>query len=133
MHPTLAGLYPFLLGSPARCAFLSYFMCIYCLGSPARSQLTCGHSCPNILQIAYNLPEGISSTQWDQIIRGKSVDLNQLLSSMHYVQLNEERKGCLGNAEVVFAITESKQQIKTGAASRKVNLALPSSDSPGKP
>jgi len=24
MHPTLAGLYPFLLGSPARCAFLSY-------------------------------------------------------------------------------------------------------------
>jgi len=41
MHPTLAGLYPFLLGSPARCAFLSY-LCLYlCLGSPARSQLSC--------------------------------------------------------------------------------------------
>jgi len=40
MHPTLAGFYPFLLGSPARCAFLSY-LCLYiCLGSPARSRLS---------------------------------------------------------------------------------------------
>jgi len=39
-HPTLAGLYPFLLGSPARCAFLLY-LCLYiCLGSPARSRLS---------------------------------------------------------------------------------------------
>ena len=40
MHPTLAGFYPFLLGSPARCAFLLY-LCLYiCLGSPARSRLS---------------------------------------------------------------------------------------------
>jgi len=40
MHPTLAGLYPFLLGSPARCTFLSY-LCLYIyLGSPARSRLS---------------------------------------------------------------------------------------------
>jgi len=40
MHPTLAGFYPFLLGSPARCAFQSY-LCLYiCLGSPARSRLS---------------------------------------------------------------------------------------------
>jgi len=38
MHPTSAGFYPFLLESPARCAFLSY-LCLYiCLGSPARSR-----------------------------------------------------------------------------------------------
>jgi len=40
MHPTLAGLYPFLLGSPARCAFLSYLWLYICLGSPARSRLS---------------------------------------------------------------------------------------------
>jgi len=34
MHPTLAGLYPFLLGSPARCAFLSYIMFIYMFRIP---------------------------------------------------------------------------------------------------
>ena len=40
MHPTLAGLYPFLLGSPARCTFLLY-LCLYIyLGSPARSRLS---------------------------------------------------------------------------------------------
>jgi len=38
MHPTLAGLHPFLLGSPARCAFLSYLSLYIYLGSPARSQ-----------------------------------------------------------------------------------------------
>ena len=39
-HPTLAGLYPFLLGSTARCTFLSY-LCLYIyLGSPARSRLS---------------------------------------------------------------------------------------------
>jgi len=40
MHPTLAGFYPFLLESPARCTFLLY-LCLYiCLGSPARSRLS---------------------------------------------------------------------------------------------
>jgi len=34
MHPTLAGLYPFLLGSPARCAFLLYFICLYMFRIP---------------------------------------------------------------------------------------------------
>ena len=36
-HPApavLAGLYSFLLGSPARCAFLSYFMFIYMFRIP---------------------------------------------------------------------------------------------------
>jgi len=40
MHPTLAGFYPFLLGSPARCAFLLYLYLYICLGSSAISQLS---------------------------------------------------------------------------------------------
>jgi len=39
MHPTLAGLYPFLLGSPG--ALSCHILCLYiCLGSPARSRLS---------------------------------------------------------------------------------------------
>ena len=68
-----------------------------------------------LLRVASDLPEGISSSQWDRILRGESVDLNQILSSMHFVQLDEERKGRLGKAEVVFTVAESKRQIKTGA------------------
>jgi hypothetical protein len=68
-----------------------------------------------LLRVAHNLPEGIPTPQWDRILRGESVDLNQILSSMHYIQLNDERKGRLGDAEVVFAVPESKRQIRTGA------------------
>jgi hypothetical protein len=69
----------------------------------------------SLLRIANGLPEGIPSSQWDRILRGESVDLNQVLSSMHFVQLDEERKGRVGAAEVVFAVAESKRQVKTGA------------------
>ena len=34
---------------------------------------------------------------------------------MHYVQLDDERKGRVGDAEVVFAPAESKRQVRTGA------------------
>ena len=69
----------------------------------------------SLLRVANNLPEGIPSSQWDRILRGESVDLHQVLSSMHFIQLDEERKGRVGGAEVVFAVAESKRQVKTGA------------------
>ena len=69
----------------------------------------------SLLRVADNLPGGIPSSQWDRMLRGESVDLNQILSSMHFIQLDEERKGRLGTAEVVFSVAESKKQVKTGA------------------
>jgi hypothetical protein len=69
----------------------------------------------SLLRIANKLPEGIPSSQWDKILRGESVDLNQILSAMHFVQLDEERKGRLGKTEVVFTVAESKRQVKTGS------------------
>ena len=69
----------------------------------------------SFLRVAHNLPDGIPSSQWDRLLRGESVDLNQILSSMHFVQLDEERKGRLGSAEVVFSVAESKKHVRTGA------------------
>ena len=81
-----------------------------------------------LLRVANDLPEGIPSSQWDRILRGESVDLNQILSSMHFIQLDEERKGRLGKAEVVFSVAESKRQVKTGAewssAFRRMSKAI---------
>jgi len=62
MHPTLAGLHPFLLGSPAMCAFLSYYMCIYYLGFPARSQLSRSCSCPNTISVVTHSAQSAIST-----------------------------------------------------------------------
>ena len=69
----------------------------------------------SLLRVANDLPEGIPPSQWERILKGESVDLNQILSSMHFVQLDEERKGRLGRAEVVFAVAEPKRQVKTGS------------------
>ena len=69
----------------------------------------------SLLRVANSLPEGIPSSQWDRLLRGESVDLNQILSSMHFIHLDEERKGRVGTTEVVFAVAESKRQVRTGA------------------
>ena len=69
----------------------------------------------SLLRVASDLPEGIPSSQWDRMLRGESVDLNQILSTMHFVHLDEERKGCVGATEVVFAMAESKRHVRTGA------------------
>ena len=34
---------------------------------------------------------------------------------MHFIQLNDERKGHLGGAEVVFTMAKSKRQVKSGS------------------
>ena len=72
-------------------------------------------SVKSLLRIANNLPEGIPSSQWDRLLRGESIDLNQILASMHFVNLDEEGKGRVGPTEVVFAAAESKRQVRTGA------------------
>lgn len=58
----------------------------------------------------------------------ESIDLNQILSSMHFVQLDEARKGHLGGAEVIFTMAKSKQLIKslfkTGSAFRRMSKAV---------
>ena len=69
----------------------------------------------SLLRVAHNLPEGVPSSQWDRILRGESVDLHQILSSMHFVQLNEERKGRMGGAEIILPVAEAKRHVKTGA------------------
>jgi hypothetical protein len=69
----------------------------------------------SLLRVAHKLPEGIPTSQWDRILKGESVYLNQILSSMHFVQLDEERKGRMGGSEIVFAVSESKRHVRTGA------------------
>ena len=42
------------------------------------------------------LPESLpqSSSQWERILKGDSVDLNQIFSALHLVVIDEERTGC---------------------------------------
>ena len=76
------------------------------------------------------LPESLpqSSSQWERILKGDSVDLNQIFSALHLVVIDEERTGCLGSAEISFGVPEPKKRISTAAewssAWRKASKAI---------
>ncbi|KAF8804718.1 hypothetical protein BYT27DRAFT_7107170, partial [Phlegmacium glaucopus] len=66
-------------------------------------------------KIAPNSPTGIPSSQWEQIFRGDAVDLNQILTSLHHVSIDEERKGRVGDAEISFGVPEAKKHVRTAS------------------
>ncbi|KAJ3504145.1 hypothetical protein NLJ89_g8094 [Agrocybe chaxingu] len=68
-----------------------------------------------LLRTAQGLPDGIPLSQWDQILRGESVDLNQFFASKHCIQLDAERRGRLGDTEIVFAVPDGKRQVRNGS------------------
>jgi len=84
-------------------------------------------------KIAPNSPSGIPSSQWERIFKGDAVDLNQIYASLHHVVPDEERTGRLGDAEIVFALAETKKRVRTASewssawrrASRAITFAFP--------
>jgi hypothetical protein len=85
------------------------------------------------IKIAPNSPSGIPSSQWERILKGDAVDLNQIFASLHHVIPDEERTGRLGDAEISFGVAEAKKRVSTAAewstawrrASRAITFAFP--------
>jgi len=48
--------------------------------------------------VASDTPENIPGSQWERIFKGEPVDLDQILSSLHCITLDEQRKTRLGGA-----------------------------------
>jgi hypothetical protein len=67
------------------------------------------------IKVAPNSPSGIPPTQWEQILKEDTIDLNQIFASLHHVIPDEERMGHLGDTEMVFGVTESKKWISTAS------------------
>ena len=65
------------------------------------------------VKIARNSPSGIPSSQWERILKGDAVDLNQVFASLHHVIPDEERTGRMGDTEITFGIAEAKKRIST--------------------
>ena len=85
------------------------------------------------VKIAPNSPSGIPSSQWERILKGDAVDLNQIFASLHHVVPDEERTGRLGDTEISFGVTEAKKRINSASewssawrrASKAVSFAFP--------
>ena len=84
-------------------------------------------------KIAPKSPPGIPSSQWERILQGDAVDLNQVLASLHHVIPDEERTGRLGDTEISFGVAEAKKHVCTAAewssawrrASKAISFAFP--------
>jgi hypothetical protein len=85
------------------------------------------------VRIAPNSPPGIPSSQWERILKGDSVDLNQIFASLHNVVPDEERTGRLGDTEISFGVSEAKKRISTASewssawrkAAKAISFAFP--------
>ena len=85
------------------------------------------------VKIAPKSPTGIPSSQWERILKGEAVDLNQIFASLHHVVPDEERTGRLGDTEISFGVAEPRKRITTAAewsaawrrASKAIGFAFP--------
>jgi hypothetical protein len=85
------------------------------------------------VKITPNSPSEIPSSQWEQILKGDAVDLNQIFASLHHVIPDEERMGHLGDMKIIFGVSESKKHVMTMSewssawrrASRAIGFAFP--------
>ena len=85
------------------------------------------------VKIAPKSPPGIPSSQWERILKGEAVDLNQIFASLHHVVPDEERTGRLGDTEITFGVAEPRKRITTAAewsaawrrASKAIGFAFP--------
>ena len=86
-----------------------------------------------LIKIAHNSPSGIPSSQWERILKGDAVDLNQVFASLHHIVPDEERTGRLGETEITFGVSEPKKRISTASewsttwrkASKAIAFAFP--------
>jgi hypothetical protein len=86
-----------------------------------------------LIKIAHNSPSGIPSSQWERILKGDAVDLNQVFASLHHTVPDEERTGRLGETEISFGVSEPKKRISTASewsttwrkASKAIAFAFP--------
>jgi hypothetical protein len=66
-----------------------------------------------LLSVAPRVPENIPTSQWERILKGDAVDLDQILSSLHRITPAGERKARLGEAEITFGPAEATRKVTT--------------------
>jgi len=85
--------------------------------------------CKFLVSVASGAPDNIPPAQWERIFRGESIDLDQILSSLHRI-VTEKQKAHIGNAEIFLGPVEATRKVTTWStawrrASRVIAFAFP--------
>jgi hypothetical protein len=54
-------------------------------------------------------------SEWEHIFKGEPVDLDKMLSSLHCVTIDPERKVSIGEAEITIGGAEAKRKVETSS------------------
>ena len=67
------------------------------------------------IKLAPGAPRGIPMSEWEHIIKGEAVDLDKVLSSLHRVSVDSERKASVGDTEISISGVETKRKVETSS------------------
>jgi len=65
------------------------------------------------IQLAQSSPAGFPASEWDNIIRGVAVNIDNVYSSLHHVAPVKENVGRVGSTEISLGYTEPSRRIRT--------------------
>ena len=54
-------------------------------------------------------------SEWEHIFKGETVNLDWILSSLHCVTIDEERKARIGETEISFGSSETKRKVESSS------------------
>ena len=65
------------------------------------------------IQLAQSSPAGFPASEWDNIIRGIAVNIDNVYSSLHHVAPVKENVGRVGSTEISLGHTEPSRRVRT--------------------
>ena len=65
------------------------------------------------IRCASSAPAGFPSTEWDALIKGETVDLDTIFSSLHHVHSVDEGIGRVGSTEIQFGRPKPAAKVET--------------------
>jgi len=67
------------------------------------------------VKLSPGAPRGIPMCEWEHIFKGEAIDLDKILSSLHCVTIDPERKARLGDTEISIGGVETKRKVKSSS------------------
>src|ERR1700678_2647699 len=65
------------------------------------------------IKLAPGAPRGIPMSEWEHIFKGEPIDLDKILSLLHRVTFDSERKASVGDTEISISSVETKRKVET--------------------
>jgi hypothetical protein len=69
--------------------------------------------CKFFVSVSSGAPENVPSAQWERIFKGEAIDLDQILSALYRITINEDRKARIGEADITFGLIEASRKVST--------------------